>query len=378
MSTVSEASKSRNQDHVIDTALPDALRDLLRLNASFLTALSLHFAHNGVFTPVELGQLTPTIQISWGKRRVEIDDLRQILGVLQLETPEPPTAIGTRAAALALSNYGHGKVCVEARDDGIEDFCSGGTINEVALNDLFLRNISYLWHDFRRSCRSASQHERRQSELAADTEEFGFIHTAIVGEFMTALPMAPVTDALSLQHLENSRSSVQKRRQEFQTVPKGKKLMLEVNPDRPAKGSADRKRNLLARIRAKEVLAAKAPAGPTQSELQRKSSLEKIMAIVPLVTHLSNATENQARQSTGPKGSQRTSIPLPNLLQHLQGSLRNPISREEGELCIRLLAQEVAPEWIELVTMGTVIVVVVKKRNRPTDSVINERVRQRI
>lgn len=103
--------------------------------------------------------------------------------------------------------------------------------------------------------------------------------------------------------------------------------------------------------------------------MERKSALERLPEVVSILTCLCISTQNgvvdeaktpttlmmtkggRQRQQQQQK-QQRISFPLPVLIQHLQNSVRNPISREEGERSIRLLAEEVAPDWIGLVTMG--------------------------
>jgi hypothetical protein len=49
---------------------------------------------------------------------------------------------------------------------------------------------------------------------------------------------------------------------------------------------------------------------------------------------------------------------------HLKNSLTNPISREEAGKCIQLLADEVAPAWVNIVTLGGVTAVIINKGAR--------------
>ena len=53
------------------------------------------------------------------------------------------------------------------------------------------------------------------------------------------------------------------------------------------------------------------------------------------------------------------SFTLPTLVQNLQMSLRNPIGKEEAVRCVRLLA-EVAPDWISVRDVGTMVGVTVR------------------
>ena len=55
----------------------------------------------------------------------------------------------------------------------------------------------------------------------------------------------------------------------------------------------------------------------------------------------------------------QTSFTMATLVQHLQMSLRNPISKEEAVRCVRCLA-EVAPEWVGIREVGRLVGVVVR------------------
>ena len=52
---------------------------------------------------------------------------------------------------------------------------------------------------------------------------------------------------------------------------------------------------------------------------------------------------------------------LPLLLTHLRSNLSHTISAKEGEAAVELLAEELAPEWLEIAGMGSVRGVVIKR-----------------
>jgi hypothetical protein len=66
---------------------------------------------------------------------------------------------------------------------------------------------------------------------------------------------------------------------------------------------------------------------------------------------------------------------MPTVLGKLRDSFKTPMSKEEGETCVRLLASEIAPEWLKVVKMGKSNAVVVNRDNRPSDLDIHERVK---
>ena len=65
---------------------------------------------------------------------------------------------------------------------------------------------------------------------------------------------------------------------------------------------------------------------------------------------------------------------MPTLVQHLQTSLRNPISKDEAVRCVRLLADDIAPEWIGMREVGKCIGIMI----RPGKVVGREEMRRRI
>jgi len=71
----------------------------------------------------------------------------------------------------------------------------------------------------------------------------------------------------------------------------------------------------------------------------------------------------------------RVSFRMVTLLQKLKDSLRLPISKEEGAGCIRLLAGEVAPEWLKIVVIAGKENVVAQMGRAPSSGEVVERVK---
>ncbi|EON99906.1 putative dna mismatch repair protein msh-2 protein [Phaeoacremonium minimum UCRPA7] len=132
-----------------------------------------------------------------------------------------------------------------------------------------------------------------------------------------------------------------------------------LNPD----GS---KMSLLDRIRYKQLQQSQEPSGPSREELERRAALQRVDDIAAVISMLCRATS---------MGQQRISFTMLTLLQKLKDSLRLPISREEGTACIRILAKEIAPEWMRVVTIGGKENVVVQVNFQPSKAVIQERVK---
>ena len=341
-----DASNDLPDERDASNDLPDALQDLVNLCSSFLTALSLHFAHHGTLAPVDLRPLAPTVERAWGKRKVLTMDIQRILGVLQLkmDTSESNKTAGM-ADRLHLCNYGGSKICVETRDGTGSGATLGRPLDEDGLNTIFTRNVTQLW--------IVHLGKAEKADLIKD------------------LPLAPIKICPSLDKMAPLFAKGQRRLEEFKAMAAARKQE-NIPPlksgtaakQRPA--AADRQKSLLERIRAKQLHQTKLSAPPTPAKLARKSAVERLDEIIPVLDHLSAASKpHRSSAATGSASHQRVSIPLPLLHQQLQNSLANPITKEQSEQCMRILAEEMAPGWIELVRMGLVVAVVVKRGKKP-------------
>lgn len=313
--------------------LPQQLIDLSNLHSSFLTALSIHYAHNGTHTPADLRLLCPNVTRAWGKRRVLLDDIKRILAILNLDSPS-----STTQTLLSLSDYGQNKICVETR---VADRPGrvAKPLDENTMNATFTDNLTSLW---------------RKST------------TQKIEDFISSLPMEPVRICSSLAKMSPLLQKGQ-RRLEFirEGIAIGKAIEATKSTDvKPVDASGNRP-TLLERLRAKALAKANAPAPPTKEELARKSALGRMEEVVSTLTLLS--TSSSAGQS-------RVSFTLPTVVVSLKDSFRTPISAKEAEDCVRLLAGEIAPKWVRIVKRGRMETVVVWRDERPGDGEIRERI----
>jgi hypothetical protein len=69
---------------------------------------------------------------------------------------------------------------------------------------------------------------------------------------------------------------------------------------------------------------------------------------------------------------------MPTVLGKLKDSFKTPMSKQEGETCVRLLASDIAPEWLRIVKMGKTDAIIVDRDNRPNTQEIQERVKRAI
>ncbi|KAF2267724.1 hypothetical protein CC78DRAFT_576726 [Lojkania enalia] len=358
--------------------LPTELVNLLALHSSFLTALSLHYAHNGTVTPVDLRELTQSISTVWQKRKVNIEDIRLCVGVLG-------SGLFANDNPFYLSDYGCGKICLEIRE---EHKMSGtlGSMNEEAMQAMFMENLDYLWKEWSAShgpqpmiaSRRIATPKRRGRPRKVDVKQASiqlFVDETTIPKFIAQLPHADIVPCASLTAVALQQEKGRKRLREFKdSVAQGRSQKKFRNtagkeneplltPSQPAQPkitqfTSVRKSNLLDRILAKQESARSLPNPPSSAELQRKAALQRAEETLGILSLLA--------ASKGP-GSMRVSFSIASLLQSLQSSIRTPISKEEALKCVEVLASEVAPGYVSIVRMGTISSVVINHGMRPTD-----------
>lgn len=325
--------------------LPDVLQDLVNLYSSFLTALSLHYAHNGSMTPADLRNLGPGIERAWRKRRVALDDVRRILAVGQLEGAEGDE----RAGPLYLSDYGHGKICVEIADFPDSRMTTRRPVNEEVLNAVFSRGLEQRW-----TCYKAD-HPANPSPSS----------------FLASLPLLPIAPCTSLSKIAPLLSQGQRRLEDLKAgAIRAQQKPLSITSANPTtlpqpktKHTFARSTDLFSRLKAKQLHQSTLPLAPSAEALARKSALQRLHEIRPVLESLAFLSEKHANDDAAAVGvssmASHISFTMPTLVQHLQMSLRNPIGREEVIRSVRLLA-EVAPEWVGLKEVGRMLGVTIK------------------
>ncbi|KAJ4422483.1 hypothetical protein N0V82_002817 [Gnomoniopsis sp. IMI 355080] len=315
--------------------LPQELLDLVSLHVAFLKTIVLHYAHNGTNTPVDLREISQPVSVAWGKRRISLADVRRLVGVMDV----------TDASPFSLVNYGLKKVCVELRDG-----YQGRPLDEPGLARVFENNLWDIWE--------------RVKDITDDD----------LSGFMMSLPKAPVQ---SCESAAKASAMFAKGHRAMEELNKG--IAARQDAQEAAKtatpststdsGPTTVKLSLLERLRLKEEqLASLTASGPTPAELERKAALQRAGDIAAVISMLAKSAS-----SAGMGG--RVSFTMPALLQKLKDSLRVPVSKEEGAACVRLLASEVAPEWLRIVAIGAKENVVITVGRAPSSGMVVERVK---
>lgn len=320
--------------------LPRELLDLVSLYAAFLKTIVLHYAHNGTNTPVDLRQLSQPVSIAWGKRRISLADVRRLVGIMDITRPTTSDNDNDEGGSpFFLADYGSKKLCVELREAH-----HATCLDEPRLVAVFECNLRRIWEGVK--------------DAAADD----------LPTFVLGLPKAAVQVCESAVRASTLFAKGQRAVEELKRGAAAKKDAVEA-VKAAARGTAGPKMSLLERLRLKEEqLASLAATGPSAAELERQAALQRAGDIAAVVAMLAKSAS-----SAGMGG--RVSFTMANLLQKLKDSLRQPISKDEGAACVRLLASEVAPEWLRIVTIGALENVVVTVGRAPSTGMVAERVK---
>ncbi|KAL8826936.1 MAG: hypothetical protein Q9191_003491 [Dirinaria sp. TL-2023a] len=345
--------------------LPEALQDLIRLHSSFLSALSLHYAHHGVFTPVDLRVLNVSIERIWRKRRVHNDDIQKILGLTHIPRSSGQKLRG--ACSLRLLDYGYGRICVELAEDLEKRVLHKRPFDEESCQSEFHGLLERRWNRY------------AGKESISNSAE----------EFLADLPTLPINPCDSLSRLTPLLAKGQGRLEDLKSsaVQAQKSLSFSDStisakgaPNTGARLTNSRNKSLLSRIRAKELVQSTLPPPPTAATVAKKSALRRIEDITPVLEMLTSSSNGESckvesRISKPQQQAQSKSFTMPTIVQNLQMSLRNPISKEEAVTSVRTLS-ELCPEWIGLNVLGKCVSVTVRKSEAVGKEEIGRRVRE--
>lgn len=357
-------------------ALPDELQDLMALHSAFLTVLSIHYAHSGSLTPADLRILKPNVERAWRKRKVSTNDVRRILAIPQpLELNSKYGDLPSYKSPLFLLDYGHGKFCIEIEVTSPHHRMKRQLVDEEALNDLFAYNLQKKWEIFK--------FENAESTSVSPTA------------FISKLPLFPITICASKIKISPLLAKGQRRLDDL----KAGAIKAQCLTAKPLVPSSSESRNspktttatarsddLLSRILAKQQRQSTLIPPPSPEVQHLKSALQRLEEIIPvldiLITSasrtaslkLSDSTRSDDMESLTPQGT--CSFTMATLVQHMQMSLRNPISKEDAARCVRLLAAEVAPGWVSVREVGRLVGVTIRRGGGLGREKISQRVKE--
>ncbi|KAL6896054.1 hypothetical protein HDV57DRAFT_37760 [Trichoderma longibrachiatum] len=334
--------KEQGKTQGIDSEFAPELVDLIRLHKAFLSIITLQIAHSGTIAPIDISSITPNISRSWGKRQVTVDDIRRCIAI-QSSTRAPGIA-----SPFIVSDYGRGKICIELHPDHTNGAVS---INEARLCKQFEENL--------RDLCAGRAHDDMSNDVDVPLASLSLdeLPRAEIKNMDTGIKANPIL-AKGHNALSTLKGGMLPKQQEKESKQQAASAM--TNPD-------GTKMSLLDRLRYKQLAKANEPLPLSGPELQRRAALNRVIDVAATVSMLSLAN---------PVSLPRQAFTMGLISDKLRDSLRVPLSKEEGMICVRLIANEVAPEWLKVVTIGGRENVVVQRGSQPVDRVLQERVQK--
>ncbi|KAL7909764.1 hypothetical protein GGI35DRAFT_450950 [Trichoderma velutinum] len=325
----------------IEAEFAPELVDLIRLHKAFLKTVTIQIAHNGTIVPIDISSIAPHITRAWAKRQVTVDDIRRCIAI------QTSTRDSNVVSPFIVSDYGRGKICIELHPDHDNGSVA---INEERLCRQFEENLRAL-------CANRAHEDMTDVDVPLASLSLDELPRAEIKNMDLGIKANPIL-AKGHDALSALKGGMLTKQQEKETKQQATAAM--VNPD-------GTKMSLLDRLRLKQLAKANGPLPPSGPELQRRAALNRVIDVAATISMLSLST---------PASLPRQAFTMGLISDKLRDSLRVPVSKEEGMICVRLIATEIAPEWLKVVTIGGRENVVIQRASQPVDRVIQERVQK--
>ena len=265
---------------------------------------------------------------AWKTRAATAIDIRRMLAVLG-------------DSRFEIVDNGDGMVCLQQVGN-----MAPGHFNQPVQRQRFEKQLNKLWSDW------TSIAPSRKQEVDA---------------FISQLPLADICQGDYATSKDAQPSRGQARLDDIKKVAVKARLD-EAAAQKPAmttqgkstSGVSSRGSSLLDRILAKEQLNLSRGSGPTREELNRRAALNRIEDVLPVLDLLAGSRP-------------RVSFSTQTMVSNLQNSLRNPISREEVERCLELMASEVTPAFVSMISAGQVKGIVITRGGRPSNAELRQK-----
>ncbi|KAL2264722.1 hypothetical protein VTJ83DRAFT_7232 [Remersonia thermophila] len=361
--TAAASKKNKTTPHrrapLTDFDLPRELNDLLDMHAAFLKTLTMQCAHAISGAPIDLRDLYDSITRAWGKRHVNIDDIRRCIGVLSwtpAKTDKASCSALSPAAPYYLVDYGRDKICIEFHKSVDREYADGGLLRVPKLNMDFEANLRSLW--------LSRSHDMPGAVF------IGTLPKAPIKPCAAATKVGPLASKTTQTTLDAFKRDLAEKRAQQQAKQQAATATAAAPSSSSSSSSSTPQLSLLERIRLKESLLAQTASQQDSSEAAaRRRALQRCPDVAALITMLCKAG------ASGPVTQARMSFTMAALLTRLRDSMAGSLGNEEAAQCVRLLASEVAPQWLRVVKIGARENVVVTVARQMTKVMVEERVK---
>jgi len=314
-------------------SLPADLTLLQTLHGSLLTALLLHKAHHNNSThPASFSAIKLHVE-RLARRKISFEDLRRIVYI---------SHYGEKVdnGGFSLVDYGAGNICIDFIENKVRKLVSTKLLKEEF--------EAKLWLYFRRDRKdSNSQLITPPSSFSEDDkgEEKGATReeASVRGSTVPLAEIAAHSQAATIQSVLRSKNqAILQELRKPAPVPSPKSTT-------PVAPLSSRTSTLYDRIRAKaEAAAAARKKAPSKEALARAAAEQRIPEIEPILKSLAGRGANMTMRS---------------VVEGIKESTRNPISMEDAEKVVRVMAERDGGKgWVRVVEVGKVTGVVFAKR----------------
>jgi DNA replication factor Cdt1 C-terminal domain len=338
------------------------LKSILALHENFLKALSIHFAHNGLSTPAELGSLLKTVTCLWKKHVVRKEDIQRMLALYEISAEQDQSAklqpgcnVSHKDGPFQLTSSGAAgnmRVCVEyvgAPDLDARSFMRS-PFSEKDLQYLFELDLLCLYQA------SRNKSNTHLSFLSGSLADFPLL-SCTIGTQSTI--RREKSSARRMELLSISTASQQRQQKKVSTQADPFTETSDETGAEVALAVKSRTQSLFDRIAARQAVNTSSSI-PTAADILRRHAVGRISEIVEILrmkqqqksvcrNHLLSNTNTTSPTRLG----QRVSFSMKQLQVEIRDSASVPIGDDEIRLCLKMLADEDATKnWLKMLDSG--------------------------
>ncbi|EEP82010.1 DNA mismatch repair protein msh-2 [Uncinocarpus reesii 1704] len=295
---------------------PSSYLELVFLYSSFLHALSLHFAHNGLIAPVDLTVFLPNMERVWKKRKVTTEDIRRLLYVQN-------TGDGNKISVHSrLIDYGV-RILLERVQANQSGNSSYAPLNEDELNAKFEDNLEQIW-----------------LEKSTAVSDFNC---------MRDIPLEPIYKIpKTLFSIKQQKAS--EIRLTGLKAPKAMGFVQEKGPLHKS-CTTERRNGLLERIKSKALRQSTLTPPVSKETAMRRAAAARTSDIVNVLLRLAPSASSDLEISPS---HMKKAYKLETMVQMIQDSMQNPVSKSEISMSLEILAKsEVSGGWVTMVPVAS-------------------------
>ena len=290
----------------------DSLDDLAEIHKHFLTAFSIHCAHNGTSTPAELGAIQQSVTRLWKKRMVTTEDLQRMLAVYEIEATETVTQ----------REVNHNKAPFKLVILGVGSNACNTVQYAVSTQLDEKQEVHVLWR-----CHS--------------TPQLNTYHDLPSIPLLSFHPRDPNTTTPTQSHSPSRAHpeqdlplNVPSQEPDVSCLTITRRTAIPVPTPSALKA---RTLSLFDRVKAKQTLLA-STSTPTVQQVLRKHAIGRIAEVVEIL-------RMRQQQSSAGRNGGRVSFSSKQIMEIIKQSMSVPIGDEEVRACLDMLSRDVPGGW---------------------------------